>query len=67
MLLYTDGITEAEDQDGNPFGFDGLMRLWNSQQGKSPQRIMAALQAKVVEFSAFLPTDDMTATLIEFL
>lgn len=67
LLLYTDGITETCNSENQPFGFDGLLRLWNSQDGKSPQRIMAALQAKVVEFAAFLPSDDMTAVLIEFL
>ena len=67
LLIYTDGITEAANVQGEEFGLEGILRIWDSQDIKSPQRLLAALQARVVEFSGFAPEDDMTAMLVEFL
>lgn len=67
LLMYTDGVTETVNLAGEPFGVDGILRLWDSQEIKTPQRLVAAIQAGVVEFAGFAPEDDMTAVLIEFL
>ncbi|MBR7147566.1 MAG: serine/threonine-protein phosphatase, partial [Firmicutes bacterium] len=67
LLIYTDGIPEATNVQGEEFGLEGILRIWDSQDIKSPQRLLAALQARVVEFSGFAPEDDMTAMLVEFL
>lgn len=67
LLMYTDGVTETENLAGEAFGVEGILRLWDSQEIKTPQRLVAAIQASVVEFAGFAPKDDMTAVLIEFL
>ena len=67
LLIYTDGIPEATNVQGEEFGLEGILRIWDSQDIKSAQRLLAALQARVVEFSGFAPEDDMTAMLVEFL
>lgn len=67
LLIYTDGIPEATNVQGEEFGLEGILRIWDAQEIKSPQQLLAALQARVVEFSGFAPEDDMTAMLVEFL
>lgn len=67
ILLYTDGITETTNVVGDEFGLEGILRIWDAQDIKSPQQLLAALQARVVEFSGFAPADDMTAMLVEFI
>ena len=67
LLFYTDGIPEATNVQGDEFGLEGILRIWDAQDIKSPQQLLAALQARVVEFSGFAPEDDMTAVLVEFL
>lgn len=67
LLMYTDGVTETVNLAKEPFGVEGILRLWDSQEIRTPQRLVAAIQASVVEFAGFAPKDDMTAMLIEFL
>lgn len=67
LLMYTDGVTETENLAEEPFGTEGILRLWDSQDIKTPQQLVAAIQAGVVEFAGFAPQDDMTAVLLEFL
>jgi serine phosphatase RsbU (regulator of sigma subunit) len=42
LLLYTDGLVEAPDKRGKPFGIDRLKRAFASAGG-SPSRIKKAL------------------------
>ncbi|MFA5516067.1 MAG: SpoIIE family protein phosphatase [Desulfuromonadales bacterium] len=43
LLLYTDGITEAEDKDGNFFGDERLCTLLGENRDLSPQQIINQL------------------------
>jgi sigma-B regulation protein RsbU (phosphoserine phosphatase) len=64
LILYTDGVTEAQDKKGNNFGRSGLTRAVQtaiSKPGWSVQNIQNAILGSVAEFSRGLPQlDDIT-------
>jgi PAS domain S-box-containing protein len=43
VLLYTDGITEAQDPEGEFFGADRLSRLFATQGARTPQEIIGEI------------------------
>jgi len=49
-ILYTDGITEAEDQDGNFYGIERLCEVARCNAHKSAREIRQAIVADVREF-----------------
>jgi phosphoserine phosphatase RsbU/P len=61
LVLFTDGITEAEDEAGAEFGADNAMRAVASLHGRNADSIIAAMDEAVKEFSTRqLATDDVT-------
>jgi serine phosphatase RsbU (regulator of sigma subunit)/DNA-binding NarL/FixJ family response regulator len=61
LLLYTDGITEAQDQQGAFFGEKRLLEVAQANLGHSAQDIQDALITQVREFSGDAPqSDDIT-------
>jgi len=51
VLLYTDGITEAQNPEGEFFGTERLTRLFSTQGPKAPQEIINAIVKDLQTFS----------------
>lgn len=51
LFAYTDGITEAEDGDGNPFGIEGCRHLLEAQHDAALPGILDALRSDLSSFS----------------
>lgn len=60
MALYTDGVTEAEDPSGEPFGELRLSDLLGRRDGESAQQVSNFVVAEVDRFSPGEPSDDRT-------
>ncbi len=64
LLLYTDGVTEAENADGEEFGAENLASLASSSAGTSLPQHYAQLIDSVRNHAAGKLTDDATLLLI---
>ncbi len=61
LVLYTDGVTDAEDGHGSFFGQDRLLEIVQANLGRSAQDIQDALLAGVHGFMGDAPQfDDIT-------
>ena len=52
ILQYTDGVTEAYDNDENLFGDDRLIEVMLKNGDKSPQELIEAIVAAIEEHAA---------------
>ena len=50
ILIYTDGLTEAENTQGEFFGLERVSDIFIQQAGQAPQQIIDALLAALKEF-----------------
>ncbi|GAB3639075.1 hypothetical protein GCM10027422_46660 [Hymenobacter arcticus] len=67
MVIYTDGIPEARDGDGNEYGEDRLARMLGESFYQSAEEINQHIRRDVQEFSKGLPLhDDQTLLVIKF-
>jgi sigma-B regulation protein RsbU (phosphoserine phosphatase) len=65
LLLYTDGILEAQDEAGTLYGIERLCQLVERVAREPVRRIGEILRASAVEFAAPLPLpDDLTLLVI---
>jgi phosphoserine phosphatase RsbU/P len=65
LLLYTDGILEANNQSGREYGVAGIMRVAGERHGWAPDELMAACLKDVQKFSSGAPLlDDQTLMII---
>ena len=61
LLLYTDGVLEAQNQEGEFLGEEGMLDIVQSQIGYSAQMVQDTLLAGVKAFTAPEPqVDDIT-------
>jgi sigma-B regulation protein RsbU (phosphoserine phosphatase) len=61
LVLYTDGVTEAQDKDGGFFGDNRLEELLAAHGVEPAQQLVASVHAAVQEFAAGVPqADDIT-------
>jgi sigma-B regulation protein RsbU (phosphoserine phosphatase) len=61
LILYTDGITEAQNAQEQFFGEEQLLEVAQAQLGRSAQDVQDALMARVHEFMGNAPQfDDIT-------
>ncbi|HQR35631.1 MAG TPA: SpoIIE family protein phosphatase [Blastocatellia bacterium] len=60
LLLYTDGITEAENENGEEFGEERLLSLLRSHRQLSAQALQQTVMAAVTEFCGGNFQDDAT-------
>jgi sigma-B regulation protein RsbU (phosphoserine phosphatase) len=61
LVLYTDGVVEAQNAGGAIFGEDRLLRCVQANLGRSAQAIRDAIIADVYEFTGDAPQyDDIT-------
>ena len=58
LLLYTDGVTEADNGRGELFGIERLCTILHSRHLESPQTIIDAIVQEVANFSATIPMED---------
>ena len=60
LLLFTDGITEAEGPDGEEFGTEKLAAFAKTHAANSAAKINQQLLAQVTEFCGARFQDDAT-------
>ncbi len=63
LVIYTDGVTEANDPDGNEFGEARLIDLVRANLSLSPAQLITQIQTSVMSFSADNQFDDLTLVL----
>jgi serine phosphatase RsbU (regulator of sigma subunit) len=67
LLLYTDGLVEAQDAQGGQFGIERLIQSLEASQGYSPAIIMSQLAGTLDEFTGgTVLEDDLTAVCVRF-
>jgi sigma-B regulation protein RsbU (phosphoserine phosphatase) len=67
LLLYTDGVTEAEKGDHTQFGADRLIKLLSEDQGDDPSALVQCVVDSVGAHSAdFHAGDDVTVLAVCF-
>ncbi len=65
LFLYTDGITEAVNVEGEQFRMARLVEIAQASAGRSPQELMLAVIGRVEKFSAgTLQADDITCLVV---
>lgn len=64
VLLYTDGIIEAQNDEGELFGVDRLCMILNGMSQESPDRIMEKVLAEVTQFAGSKPLEDDISMII---
>jgi len=64
LVLYTDGVTDAEDEKGVFFGGERLLAVVEANRGRSAQEMQAALLTGVDEFVGDAPQFDDIALMV---
>jgi phosphoserine phosphatase RsbU/P len=60
LVLFTDGITEAEARDGSEFGDDRLVATVLAHRDRSPWRLVDAIVDRVCDYTGGVFRDDAT-------
>jgi sigma-B regulation protein RsbU (phosphoserine phosphatase) len=67
LVLFTDGVTEAEAQDGSLFGLDRLSELLRqSSEGDPVSLVNVIVETVTVHASGFHATDDLTVLAVRW-
>jgi sigma-B regulation protein RsbU (phosphoserine phosphatase) len=67
LVLYTDGVSEAEDSSGTPYGSSALPRLLGENGGRVPHEIVDRCIKDLAGFRASSPRlDDQTLLVLHF-
>ena len=67
LILYSDGLIEAVDDDGEPFGFDRFERVLADSSHMAADEIKKSLLAAVRKFTHNRPPeDDQTLVVVSF-
>jgi sigma-B regulation protein RsbU (phosphoserine phosphatase) len=67
LVLYSDGLIEAVDDDGEPFGFERFEQVIKSCGHQSAEEIKTALLTAVRKFTRNRPPeDDQTLVVVAF-
>jgi sigma-B regulation protein RsbU (phosphoserine phosphatase) len=64
MLLFSDGVIEADDGKGARFGTDRLRKLLVANRERSPQEVRNAIVDAVLRWGGRTPDDDVTLLVI---
>jgi serine phosphatase RsbU (regulator of sigma subunit) len=68
LVIYTDGVTEAQDSAGAFFGKNRLFELAAAHAGDSCAELHDAIQSAVAAFTEGAPqSDDITLVVLEYL
>lgn len=66
LVMFTDGVPEAEDQDHNQFGQERLKETLSTQQGAASREIVEKITANVKDFAGEATQfDDITQLVIK--
>jgi phosphoserine phosphatase RsbU/P len=60
LVIYTDGVTEANNAEGNEFGEERLRQVVRANSAASPPELLQAIETAVQQFSAGEQFDDLT-------
>ena len=67
LFVYTDGLPEANDPDGNMFKVNRIIDALNEDPDASPERILGAVHRKISEFVRDAEQfDDLTMLCLEY-
>jgi len=64
LVLYTDGVTEAMDAEGEPFGVGRLRQVVAAHPQASPEQVVAAVEGAVSDFTGGAPQSDDIALFV---
>lgn len=68
LLLYTDGITESEDPEGEEYGLEKLIEFSKAHRGGQPREFAQELERSLDEFTRGQPAaDDRTLVVVRRL
>jgi sigma-B regulation protein RsbU (phosphoserine phosphatase) len=68
LVLYTDGVTEAMDEDLNPFGEARLREVVKGLRGRGAQEALSTVVDQVEDFTRGTPqSDDLTMVILRRL
>ncbi len=66
LVLFTDGVTEAVNEDFDEFGTQRLLQVVGAMRRKSPQQIIAAITDSVRDHAGDTPQfDDLTLVVLQ--
>ena len=60
ILIYTDGVTEARNEEGEEFGEERLLESAQQPGKQSPRELLGAVTDRVRKFSPHEQSDDIT-------
>jgi len=60
LVIFTDGVTEANDEGGNEFGEARLIETVRAHRPCAPEQLVQVIQEEVKKFSAGEQFDDLT-------
>ncbi len=67
LVAFSDGISEAQNSDGEDYGDDRLVACVAAHRGASPVEMREAILASVKTFvSGAMPSDDMTVLVLRY-
>ena len=64
FLIYTDGLTERFNEEGQTYGEDRLLKPLATDSAHDPQGVITTIMADVEQFAGQLPADDDQALLL---
>lgn len=68
LVLYTDGITEAQSPNGDLFGLNRLIYVIESNRNEAPENLQKAIQTEIANFRKNgLGRDDATLLILKML
>lgn len=67
LFVYTDGLTEAEDDSGKQYGYDRFISVLNKNRDNTPEQLIEKVGADVGKFTQGQPQfDDLTMLCIYY-
>jgi serine phosphatase RsbU (regulator of sigma subunit) len=68
LVIYTDGVSEAENAEDDQFGIDRMVEVVTAERRSSASGIHASIRSALKEFVGDEPThDDSTLIVLKFL
>jgi sigma-B regulation protein RsbU (phosphoserine phosphatase) len=64
LLVYTDGLTERFNPEGNAYGEQRLLRILATDSTQNPREVVDAIMGDVTRFAGGRPADDDQALLL---
>jgi sigma-B regulation protein RsbU (phosphoserine phosphatase) len=67
LFLYTDGVTEATNEDNKLYGEDRLLEFFNNNKNEDSTKLLPALKQNIDEFVGNAPQfDDITMLMFDY-